>query len=353
MKLPKSKLPGGIAIALLFTAFTASASHHFESAEAIKVPSLNQLDNYIFQSSRPDSTAMVMTFNHSPKAGINGVYNTSALYNIHIAEDDSFRKGYTYSFRFDNDGNYTVYRLDEPNDVVGKKGQEIGKGSAGKPLTLADGVQVWTGVAKDPFFGNSPGLHEFRKELAEGKYDPAVWTKSQGKNIFTGRKCVAIVLDIPNKQLGKTVKVFMTTATKADKSWQQVQYSAIPLFSHTMLFENEALKREHDQSRPENSQDMKAFISARTLRTSTLAHSQKDPVAYADKVADMLVPDVITYNIGTPASFSASKINGRKMSDDAMSEMLTLLTGQPTSQAITDQQIYSPTFPYVIPVSLK
>ena len=353
MKLPRAILSGNIALAWLFTSLTVSASHHFESAQAIKVPSLNQLDNYIFQSSRPDSTAMVMTFNHSPKAGLNGVYNTSALYNIHIAEDDSFRKGYTYSFQFDNDGNYTVYSLDEPDAAVGKKGSELGEGSAGKPLILADGVQIWTGIVKDPFFGNSPGLHVFRKELAEGKYDPAVWTKSQGKNIFTGRNCVAIVLDIPNKQLGKTVKVFMTTAMKAGNSWQQVQYSAIPLFSHTMLFENEALKREHDLSRPENSHDMKAFVSARTMRTSALAHSQKDPVVYSDKVADMLVPDVITYNVGTPASFSASKINGRKMSDDAMSEMLTLLTGQPTSQAITDQKIYSATFPYVIPTSLK
>ena len=342
-----------VASALLLGSMTASASHHFESAQVIKVPSLNQLDNFVFKSSRPDSTAVVMTFNHSPKSGVNGTYNTEALYNIHIAEDGKYQKGYTYSFKFDNDGNYTVYKLDEANAAVGKKGTEIGKGSADKPLKLADGTEIWTGVAKDPFFGNSPGLHVFRKELAEGKYDPDVWKKSQGKNIFTARNCVAIVLDVPNKQLGNKIAVFMTTAVEENKAWQQVQYSAIPLLSHSMMFENEALKREHDQSRPDRDMQMKNFVSARVTRTSTLAHSQKNPVAYGDKVADMLIPDVITYNVGTPAKFSAEKINGRKMSDDAMSEMLTLLTGQPTSQAITDQKIYSASFPYVIPAAMK
>ncbi|TNV10189.1 DUF4331 domain-containing protein [Buttiauxella sp. B2] len=342
-----------ISSSLIVGSTSVFASHHFESAQVIKNPSLNQLDSFVFQSSRPDATAVVMTFNHSPKSGDNGVYNTSALYNIHIAEDDKYLKGYTYSFKFDSKGNYTAYKLDEPNAAAGKKGNKIGEGSVDKTLTLADGTQIWAGVAKDPFFGNSPGLHIFRKQLAEGKYDPNVWRSSQGKNIFTGRKCAAIVVDIPNKQLGKKIAVFMTTDLEENNNWQQVQYSAIPLLSHSMMFENSVLKQEHDQSRPGKNLDMKDIVSARITRASLLAHSQKDPVAYGDKVANMLIPDVITYNVGTTAKFSATNINGRKMSDDAMSEMLTLLIGQPTSQVITDQKVYSQTFPYVIPASLN
>ena len=67
----------------------------------------------------------------------------------------------------------------------------------------------------------------------------------------------------------------------------------------------------------------------------------------------MLVPDVITYNVGTPAKFSADSINGRSLSDDAMGEMLTLLLGQPTDQHITNQKLYTQEFPYLIPASLK
>lgn len=338
---------------LAFAAEPAIASHHFESAQSIQIPSINQLDNYVFPSSRADATAIVMTVSNSPKPGVDGIFNSQALYNIHIAEDDGFKKGYTYSFQFDEAGNYTVYRLDEANAEVGKKGAVVGKGELNKALTLTDNLKIWTGTAKDPFFGNSPGLHAYRKELAEGKYDPEVWKKSKGKNIFADRNCAAIVIDIPNKLLGKKIKVFMTTALENNDTWQQVQYSAIPLFSHSMLFENDALKREHDLSRPDNDQDMKNFVSARVTRASALAHSQKNPVAYGDKIADMLVPDVITYKTGTPAKFSAQEINGRKMSDDAMSEMLSILAGQPVNDAVEDHKVYSAEFPYLIPVSVK
>lgn len=341
------------AIIFTGTAGIAFASHHFESASAIKVPSLNQLDNYVFQSARPDATAFVMTLNPAPKATPGGIFNTSALYNIHIAQDDRFTQGFTYSLQFDDKDNFTVYEAAEPNAAPGTKGKMIGKGSINKMLKLDNGVQIWAGVAKDPFFGNSPALHVFRKDLAEGKYDPNVWKNSQGKNIFADRRCAAIVLDIPDKSLGKKISVFMTTDAENNNQWQQVQYSAIPLFAHSMLFENEALKHEHDTSRPDRDNAMKNFVSARTTRASAVAHSQKDPVAYGDKIANMLVPDVITYNVGTPAKFAADGINGRKMSDDAMSVMLSLLIGQPTDQVIADKKIYSSAFPYVIPASVK
>lgn len=331
----------------------ATASHHFESAQSIRIPSVNQLDNYVFQSSRADATAIVMTVNNSPKAEVDGVFNSHALYNIHIAEDDGFKKGYTYSFRFDEAGNYTVYRLDEANAKVGKTGADVGKGELNKTLMLADDIKVWTGTVKDPFFGNSPGLHAYRKDLAEGKHDPDVWKKSKGKNIFADRNCAAIVIDIPDKLLGKKIKVFMTTALENNDTWQQVQYSAIPLFSHSMLFENDALKREHDLSRPDNGQDMKNFVSARVTRASALAHTQKNPVAYGDKIADMLVPDVITYKTGTPANFSEQEINGRKMSDDAMSSMLSMLAGHSVNDGVEDHKIYSADFPYLISAPLK
>ncbi|MFG6653127.1 DUF4331 family protein [Scandinavium sp. M-37] len=338
---------------LLACSTGAMASHHFESAAALQDPTINQLDNYVFQSSRPDATAIIMDVNPSPKDTADGVFKPGALYNIHISDDTKFKSGHTFSLKFDEQGNYTVYEIDSPNAPVGTEGKAIGKGNINQKAELTNGIHLWAGVAKDPFYGNSPGLHILRQQLAEGTYDPTIWTSVKGKNIFTGRKCGAIVIDIPNKMLGKKVEVFMTTAVQKDNAWKQVQYSAIPLFSHSMLFENESLKAEHNQSRPDNSQDMKNFVSARTARASTFAHSQKEPQAYGDKVANMLVPDVITYNVGTPAKFSAQSINGRSLSDDAMSEMLTLLLGQPTDQHITNQKLYTQDFPYLIPAASK
>lgn len=332
---------------------SALASHHFETPIAIKVPAVNLLDNYVFQSSTPDYTSVVVSVNNSPKAGKGGIFQPGALYNVHIATDDTYKKGNTYSFLFDEQDNAKVYELDEPNAAIGKIGKEIAAGTVGSEITTKSGIKIWAGAGEDPFFGNSPALHIYRAQLAEGKYDPNVWTSTKGTNIFAGRSSGAIVLDIPNKLLAKNIRVFMTVAMKEGDIWKQVQYSANPLFSHVMLFENNALKQEHDQSRPTNSSDMKNFVSARTTRASAVAHSQKDPVAYGDKVADMLVPDVLTYQVGTKAVFSAEKRNGRSLQDDAMSEMLTLLVGEPVDQAIEDQHRYMSEFPYVKPVTLK
>lgn len=348
----KKTLTAALVAAILLSP-QAFASHHFESAQAIKIPSLNQLDNFIFPAATPGYTAIVMTLNHSPKAGAAGVFNPDALYNIHLAESADFKLGKTFTFKFDRQGNVTAFQEVTADSTVGKTGEAIGTAKASSAATLSNGIKLWTGAAQDPFVGNSPGLHRFRMQLAEGKYDPNVWKSSQGNNIFSARNCGAIVLEIPNALLASKVSVYMTTDYQTGGSWKQVQYSANPLFSHTMLFENDALKREHDESRPQNSDDMKNFVSARTARASAFAHSQKDPFAYGDKVANLLVPDVLTYSVGEKAVFTAEKRNGRSLDDDAMSAMLSLLIGEPVDQAVTNPKRYRHDFPYVVPVELK
>lgn len=342
-----------VILSSLFLSPLALASHHFESAQSIETPSLNQLDNFVFPSASAGYTALVMTVNNSPKAGASGVFNPDALYNIHIAESADYKQGKTFSFKFDSQGNVVVYQQNMADSPVGATGEMLGKAEANQSAMLGNGIKIWTGAAQDPFTGNSSGLQRFRKDLAQGKYDPAIWKSTQGKNIFAARNCGAIVLEVPNKLLAANISVYMTTDFHSEKAWKQVQYSANPLFSHTMLFENAALKREHDESRPQNSDDMKNFVSARTARASAMAHSQADPFAYGDKVANMLVPDVLTYQVGEKAVFSAEKRNGRSMDDDAMSAMLSLLIGQPTDQAVASLKRYRHDFPYVIPVSLK
>ena len=331
----------------------ANASHHFESAQAIKVPSLNQLDNFVFPAATKDSTAIVMTVNHSPKAGAGGIFNPDAIYNIHIAESADYKEGKTFSFKIDSQGKVTVYQETAANSPAGATGEVIGEGKINSATTLSHGIKIWVGSAQDPFVGNSPGLHRFRTQLAEGKYDPNVWKSSQGKNIFADRSCGAIVLEVPNALLAEKVSVYMTTDFNSNNSWKQVQYSANPLFSHTMLFENSALKREHDESRPDSSGDIRQIVSARITRASALAHSQKDPVAYGDKIASQLVPDVLTFTVGEKAVYTAEKRNGRSLDDDAMSAMLSLLIGQPTDQALANPKRYTHEFPYVVPVTLK
>lgn len=331
---------------------TAVASHHFETAVVREKPALNQLDNYVFASERPDHTAFIMNVNASPLPGSQPVFATDALYNIHISNDESLTTGLTFTFSFNEEGQFSLYEAKAPNGDVGEVGDKIGEGRVGQASELANGIKVWTGVVHDPFYGNSPSLGFLRAQINSGEpYDPGVWDLARGNSIFVGRKSSAIVLDVPDAMFGATIRVFMTTAVRQDDdTWQQVQYSANPLFSHIMLFENDALKESHNRSRPDTQDAIKPIVSARISRATTLASSRENPIRYGNEYADKLVPDVLTYEVGSSAEYSATLRNGRPLGDDAMGEVLTILLGTPTDQKIANPELYSEAFPYVIPV---
>lgn len=330
----------------------AAASHHFETAAVRKTAAYNQLDNYVFESSRPGYTVFVMSVNAAPTAGPDGIFASNALYNIHVSNDAQFKSGHTFSLAFANDG-FTLFESDQPNGAVGAIGAQVAAGAIGARVDAANGMRIWAGTAKDPFYGNSPGLGLFRAKLNSGVYDSKAWTAAKGANIFSGRLSSVIVLEVPNQLLGGDVKVFMTTAVKSGAQWEQVQYSANPLFSHAMLFESETLKVQHDHSRPDNDAEMKHYVAARVARASGLGKTQADPFSYGDKVADLLVPDVLSYKVGSKATYAAAIRNGRAIKDDAMSAMLSLWCGTTVDQALADPGLYTMEFPYVVPAQLK
>lgn len=330
----------------------AGASHHFETAVVRKTAAYNQLDNYVFESARPGYTVFVMSVNAAPKAGPDGVFAANALYNIHVANDAQFKSGHTFSLAFADDG-FKLFASDQPNGAVGAVGEQVAAGAVGQTVDAADGIRVWTGTAKDPFFGNSPGLGLFRARLNSGVYDGDAWTAAKGANIFSGRLSSVIVVEVPNRLLGGDIQVFMTTAVKTGEQWEQVQYSANPLFSHAMLFESETLKAQHDHSRPDTDAEMKNYVAARVARAAGLGKTQADPFAYGDKVASLLVPDVLSYKVGSKAEYTAAVRNGRAIKDDAMSAMLSLWCGTTVDQALADPGLHTAAFPYVIAAQLK
>jgi hypothetical protein len=52
-------------------------------------------------------------------------------------------------------------------------------------------------------------LDQFRKEILKGQYSPDIWKNVKGQNVFKDRKVGAIVLDLPNKMLGKEIFAFL------------------------------------------------------------------------------------------------------------------------------------------------
>lgn len=325
----------------------ALASHHFESVAARKDPALGLIDLFVFNSPDSDRTVFILTVNFLPKPGVD-LLNRNALYNIHCATSKDLKEGMTWTFAYDGK-QVACTRSGEPNGAIGAKGKSIGHLTPDKEGELAGGIRARIGRAKDPFFGNSPGLHAYRAQIAEGRYDPSIWEKASGTNIFLGRECGVIVLEVPNQMLGKDIAVFSTVAQRQGSKWQQVQYMAKPLIAHTMLFDDDTLKTAYNTSRPNTQGEFKNFFKASIARSAHFAGGRADAFSYADKTTELLLPDVLRYEVGSEASFTAEKLNGRKLTDDAMSTTLTLLIGKPTSQHLKDPGNYNVNkFPYVL-----
>lgn len=330
---------------------SAFASNHFETALVRDVPDLGINDMYVFANSAKDHTVVIINVNSTPDPEAESPYHNGALYNIHLSKDDAYTAGMTLSFSYDGKQG-KAYLLDQPNAEIGQTGDEMGAVTVGEETTFDNGIRVWTGLAQDPFFGNSPGIGVFRAQQAQGIYDPEVWTKASGDNIFLGRNCAPIVVEIPNSLLGEEeVRVFSTSAYKVDDAWQQVQYVGLPLVPHTMLFESELLKVAYAATRPTTQEEFRSIASARIARSAALAKSQEDPFVYGDETAKIFIPNVQRYKPGTDAVFTLEERNGRPLDADAMSVIMTLLIGEPTDQAIKDEGLYDlQNFPYILPV---
>ncbi len=117
----------------------------------------------------------------------------------------------------------------------------------------------------------------------------------------------SIVLEVPSKMLSDEVHYFVTTAMKLDDGWQQINRAANVLMTHLFFGNNTPEIHEHIHHRPDTDAERKYAISNRVLRAVSLAKTKDDPVGYGDKVAHMLMPDVLTYRVGTPAEYGFKK----------------------------------------------
>jgi hypothetical protein len=77
-----------------------------------------------------------------------------------------------------------------------------------------------------------------------------------------------------------------------------------------------------------------------------------DPHGYGQTVALELLPDVLPYVVGTPATYGFATRNGRTLADNAPEAMLSLVTNTAVRSGLKPsvaEEQRSHTFPYVVP----
>jgi Domain of unknown function (DUF4331) len=332
-------------------------SHHFDTPTAREDPRINVCDFYLFQGG-PDTTVMAMTVN--PDAGVSAptTFRHEAIYAFRFDLNGDHREELTFKFRFgavthaDGDEHWHVQtyevRRAMGNDALrGAQGEVLIEGETSEIAKGEFGLLAYAGVAPDLFAGDAVALGAFRSALAkENRFHPDAFLNR--KNFFAKRNISLLILEVPNRLIGDGVVGGWATASLFGHAPEvQVSRWGLPLLTNVFIPD---MQMREDFNRGLPAGDLATFgaqIAEIGEKLSRLAGSHANPGHYGKRLAERLLPAILPYRIGTPASFDYAGFNGRGLADDAMDVILTLATNTPLGDGVApDRGRIRSAFPY-------
>ncbi|MDH2415252.1 DUF4331 family protein [Nocardioides sp. CER19] len=338
-------------------------SHHLDTPQAAQNGQLFIDDLYIFDGT--DSTVLVMDVN----SNITGVYaepgfHPEARYEFKLHRDGAAHEDLTYRFSFgfaDADGTQTMQlHALTGADAVGDDsvGELVLEGRTGIAAER-NGIRAWAGRAEDSFYIDLSLLAKVNAAVADGTaIDLSDWDPAAAQNSFTGTTVNSIVLEIPHTDAslrpGTRVGVWCATKLATDAGgWRQINRGGFPMMWPIFWptdtdFTNPANTRHPSEDVAAEASHLAGHVAAVVKATGTT----DDAEGYGITVAGQLLPDVLPYVIGTPASFGFATRNGRTLADNAPEVMLSLVAGTAIPSGLKPEVAVkqrSSRFPYVIP----
>jgi hypothetical protein len=124
------------------------------------------------------------------------------------------------------------------------------------------------------------------------------------------------------------------------------------LVPHLYLFSTTDEQRSSRHEHPPALDSQYQALAAETIeKYARLAGFQSDPVAYAKRIAESILPDAVPYRIGSQAHYGIAGANGRKLTDDAMDAALSWVVGAAVNDGVNQPEgRVSSSFPFVVPV---
>lgn len=198
---------------------------------------------------------------------------------------------------------------------------------------------AWSGVRSDPFFFDLTGF------LGSVK---GVGTDALGSNptdFFVGLNTNAIVLAVPNGEVGGTgahIGVWATTSWYDGTTWRRGDQMGRPAIN-TVFNPTGTDKNDFNATNP-SAQRTAYGGKFRTNIIDTLEHLGGYSAGTAGAIADILLPDVLTFTVGDTSGF----LNGRRLADDVIDVELNLVTnGAITGDGVGPHTDYLSSFPYL------
>jgi len=338
-------------------------SHHLDSPLARQDIRLDITDLYVFRGER--GTVFAINVCHSifgaiPVPG----YHPEGMYEFKVDFNGDAVEELTYRVTFDQrdaDGKQRfVLRSIKGADAVDPdaSGTVVVRGVTGEPAATPTGLRIWAGKAGDPFWIEPDVLHAVGHAFQDGTaIDLSGWNPNKAKNLFAGQTVYSIVLEVPdadllsgdgNRQIG--VWAVATLATDAG-GWRSINRVGLPMIHPLFTQYNEDLGNRLNAGSPADDFATYGQVVAKSIAGVVSATgTADDPRAYGEKVAQRFFPNMLPYEIGTPAVFGFAEWNGRSLTDNAPDVMFSIAANAPVRLGIGKESVTSKpsaVFPYV------
>jgi hypothetical protein len=339
-------------------------SHHLDSPIARQDIRLDITDLYVFRG----ETGTVFTINvcHSifgpiPAPGWHpeGMYEFKVDLNGDAVEDITYRL--TFDERDQQGKQRYVVRCIRGAQAADPHaaGTVVAQGTTGEAVTNSAGVRVWADKAGDPFWIEPDVLHAVGHAFQDGTVvNLSGWDPSHAKNLFAGHTLYSIVLELPDSELlvgagdNRKIGVWAVSSLATDAGgWRPINRVALPMIHPLFTQFNEDLGNRLNGGRPADDFATHGKTVAQAIAGVVSAYgTAQDPQAYGEKVARRFCPNILPYQVGTPAVFGFAEWNGRSLIDNAPNVMFSLAANTPVSLGIGKESVTSKPstiFPYV------
>jgi hypothetical protein len=338
-------------------------SHHLDTPLARQNGRLYIDDMYVFGGDR--STVFVMDVNSTITGpDVQRGFHPEARYEfkVHFGGADSETLTYRVSF---GEGDASGRQPLQLHALTGDEAREdaavgtlVLEGRTGEPASQG-GIRIWAGRMADPFYIDLSLLSIVNASVLDGTAaDWSSWRPASAKNSFADTTVESIVLEVsrehPQLRGGAHLGVWCRSMLATDAGgWQQVNRFGLPMmwpifWPHDTDFSDPANQRHPSADRNAIGKHIAGLIAAAVSANKT----SDDPEGYGETVAHTLLPDVMRYVVGIPASFGFAGINGRTLADNAPEVMLSLALNTAVPSGLRPSvsgHLRSGQFPYVVP----
>ncbi len=302
------------------------AADHLDAPALAPVPRADIGDLYAFEGSDAANTVLAMTV--SPGAGVIGPTN--------------FGNDTIYTFNIDNTGDfladiaYTVFTgvplgggsqdVQLFRSEFGGETAQVASGLTNQNLAVDGGGTFFAGLRSDPFFFDLAGF----QGSVEGFDNGRAFNDGNEADFFADLNVLALVLEVPDSAVGTGINVWATTdifdgveLARADRMGRPAINTVINS-SGPLIGADPTAKDIFNQSDPFNDDAWVPNVEAAIAILSSLDSEGAYDSGQLAILSDILLPDVLFYDTGTPA---AGPFNGRRLQDDVIDIELNILTG--------------------------